>query len=470
MNRTLRALLCASTTSAALTLSTGPALAAEPPATNALPSPYGLMSPAPARSVSAPMSTSDEWVGLSDGTAPATGRMPALCDPAPSSRLYGGMDYLLWWVKGAPLSVPLVSTGPIGTTHHGLLGPPAENGADSTVLYGAPHFPAQGGNDIQNFPGFSGSRLTLGFWLDDEQRLGIEGSGFLLQRRSIGYQTRGSATGNPILGIPVLNSTPYTIGPMTILPGEDSLPFSLPSDASRVRGNDGVITGGVKISNDLRLWGYDATGVVSLLRTSSFELTGLAGFRYLDLAESLNLTADIEGVNGRYTGQSGVVSDTFQTRNQFYGGLVGLRGRYIAGPLSIDVTGRVAMGDSHEVLNIWGGFQSRNFTAPVASGPEGVFAQPANEGRTSASRFAVVPEVQFKLGYAVTPWMRATVGYDFLYYSNVLRPGDQINRQLPKGQTFNQADPVISTTSPTRLFNTTDFYANGVSVGIDFRY
>ena len=36
--------------------------------------------------------------------------------PPPStiavSRLYGGIEYLLWWVKDAPLSVPLVSTGP----------------------------------------------------------------------------------------------------------------------------------------------------------------------------------------------------------------------------------------------------------------------------------------------------------------------------------------------------------------------
>src|SRR5271165_3995757 len=66
--------------------------------------------------------------------------------PNPSaSRFYGGVEYLNWWVKNAPLSVPLVSTGPIETTHHGLLGPPAENGANSTVLYGAPHAPAQGG-------------------------------------------------------------------------------------------------------------------------------------------------------------------------------------------------------------------------------------------------------------------------------------------------------------------------------------
>src|SRR5215472_14405527 len=84
-------------------------------------------------------------------SAPAA---PGDTGPTPAAlRFYGGVEYLNWWVKGAPLSVPLVSTGPIATTHHGLLGPPAENGADSTVLYGAPHAPAQGGNDLQDFSG-----------------------------------------------------------------------------------------------------------------------------------------------------------------------------------------------------------------------------------------------------------------------------------------------------------------------------
>src|SRR5262249_15687789 len=72
------------------------------------------------------------------------------------SRLYGGMEYLGWWVKGAPLSVPLVSTGPISTTHHGWLSSP-----DSTILYGAPFGVAQGGNSTQPFSMFSGGRLTL---------------------------------------------------------------------------------------------------------------------------------------------------------------------------------------------------------------------------------------------------------------------------------------------------------------------
>ncbi|MEO6784582.1 MAG: BBP7 family outer membrane beta-barrel protein, partial [Chthoniobacteraceae bacterium] len=397
------------------------------------------------------------------------GSAPPIWLPAPDTHFYGGVEYLLWWVKDAPLSVPLVSTGGIAATHHGLLGTPAVNGAASTVLYGASHSPAQGGNDNQRFQGFSGMRLKLGYSLGDEHRFGIEASGFMLNRETAGYEASGDSSGNPVLGIPVYNSIPYTIGTMTIRSGEDSLPFSLPLDPARFRAN-GIVTGNAKVVNDLELWGAELTGVISLYRRPSWELSGLVGVRYLDLTESLNLTTTIQGVSGPYTGQYGVATDRFRTQNRFFGGLLGLRGTYSSGRLSADLAARVALGSSNQEQVIAGGFYARNFTGPYSSGTEGVFAQPANEGRTSNNRFSVVPDVQLKIGYAITPRLRATLGYDFMYWSSVQRPGDQINREIPKGQTFNQADPAVSTTSPSRLTKTTDFFAHGFSFGMDFRF
>jgi opacity protein-like surface antigen len=388
--------------------------------------------------------------------------------PAPDvPRFYGSVDYLLWQVKGAPLSVPLVTTGPIATTHHGLIGAPAENGADSTILYGAPLAPAKGGNDTQKFPLFSGSRLVVGYWFDDTKRIAMEVSGFGVQSRSAGFSARSDSSGNPILGFSVYNNVPYSIGPMTIFAGEDSLPTSLPDDPNRARAN-GVIIGGINIRNTLKLWGLDVSGVFNLHRSSSWELSGLAGLRYLNLSEDISLVGDIHGISGPYTGQSGVVWDQFETKNHFYGALLGMRGRWFWGPVSLDLTTSVAVGSSNETITISGGFTSVNFA--LGSGPNGVFAQPANEGTYSGNKFAFVPEVHAKLGYDLTSSIRVTVGYDFLYYSNVVRPGDQINREIPKGQTFQQARTPDSLTSPARLFNTTDFYAQGLSLGVSARF
>ena len=387
---------------------------------------------------------------------------------AAALRFYGSVEYLNWWVKDAPLSVPLVSTGPIETTHHGLLGPPAENGADSTVLYGAPHAPAQGGNDRQGFPGAPGAKFTAGYWFDDQQRFAVEGTGFFLASRSAGYSARGDASGNPILGIPVHNSLSYNIGTMIIFPGEDSLPFSLPDNPNRARAN-GIITGGINIKNTVTLWGADLKGAVSLYRDPTWDLYGLAGFRHVNLSEGFGLVTDIEGITGPYTGQTGVAHDSFKTGNQFYGATFGVRGGVHLGRWFAEVTAQIAPGVSHETVDVSGGYTSVNFT-PQTSGPEGVFAQPANEGRRTSNRFAFTTDTELKIGYEISQNVRLTLAYEHLYYSNVVRPTDQIDRNIPKGQTFLQAAPTISTTSPAKLFNTTDFYAQGLNIGVEVRF
>ncbi|MEO6786802.1 MAG: BBP7 family outer membrane beta-barrel protein [Chthoniobacteraceae bacterium] len=395
------------------------------------------------------------------------GSAPPIWTPAPETRFYGGVEYLMWWAKDAPLSVPLVSTGTISDTHHGFLEFP-----DSTIVYGAPHYPAKGGNDSQRFQAFTGTRFTFGYSLGSERRFAIEASGFALLQQSAGYGSYSDATGQPVINIPVFNTTSYSPSgrPGGLPPAEDGLPASVYSDPHRVDGNAGVFSGGVNIKNTLELWGTEAVGVISLYRTPSWELSGLVGFRYLDLAETFNLEYQSIGVSGRYVGTGGQATDTFETRNRFFGGILGMRGRYSAGRLSVDLSGRVALGVSSQMENIFGGYYSYGFNSLYSAGSEGVFAQPANSGRTYSSRFAVVPDAQIKIGYAITPRLRATIGYDFLYYSSVLRPGDQINRNIPKGQTFQQGGKTVSTTSPVRLSQTSDFFAHGITFGLDFRF
>jgi hypothetical protein len=404
------------------------------------------------------------------------GSAPPIWTPAPESRFYAGVEYLQWWVKDAPLSIPLVSTGPISSTHHGFLttsgvGSLTVNSANTTILYGSPFGIAKGGNTSQAFPGFAGTRVTFGYSLGNERRVAIEASGFALQNQSAGYAAYSEPSGSPIVNIPVYNTISYTPGgrPGGLPPNEDGLPASLPSDPQRFDGNAGVFMGGVKISNSLQLWGAEATGVISLYRGPTWEVSGLVGARYLDLNETFQLDYESVGVSGRYTGSIGSASDTFDTRNQFVGATLGLRGRYSSGRLSVDLSGRVALGVSHQIEDVTGGFWS-SYQGSFTTGKEGVFAQPANEGRSSMNSFAVVPDAQIKIGYAITPRLRATIGYDFLYYSSVLRPGDQISHYVPKGQTFQQGGTSTSTTSPARYSETTDFFAHGFTVGLEYRF
>ena len=400
--------------------------------------------------------------GWSQPYAPAPTPAPAVrVASPPSQRFYGGVEYLYWSVKDAPLSVPLISTGPVSNKEGFLIN------SSSTILYGAPFSPASGGKDRQAFPGFSGSRLTLGYWLDDLHSTAVEASGFLLERKTAKYMASGDASGSPGLRIPVYSNVAYAPGggcdpdlPTACLipPTEDGVPVSIPGD----------LTGSAVARNSLQLWGLDLSGVKTVFAGPNWVVSGIAGLRTLVLEEGFSLTDSLTGIpGGGYSGQSGVENDSFKTQNRFYGAGLGMRGRYTIGPVFAEFTGRVALGVSHETLSVQGAYVDSGAGFASSRGPYGTFAMPANEGRRSRNNFAAVPEVSAKLGYNLTPNVQLTVGYDFLYDSNVIRPGDQINRNLPKGQTFQQDGTAPSTTSPARLFRTTDFFVHGLSVGVN---
>jgi hypothetical protein len=102
----------------------------------------------------------------------------------------------------------------------------------------------------------------------------------------------------------------------------------------------------------------------------------------------------------------------------------------------------------------------------------GIFAQPSNIGRQNRDEFAVVPALELKLSYAFTSHLRAFVGYDFLYWSRVARPGDQINQtlNLPAGGPALLYLPMAgpgARTQPSSQFNSTDFWAQGFTIGLD---
>jgi hypothetical protein len=390
---------------------------------------------------------------------PAAAQDVRLSPPATAGRgFYGSAEYLNWWVKDAPLRVPLISTGPASNLNGDLFN------SNSTIVYGAPQSPGVGGRDHQDFGSFSGGRLTLGYRIDPVTGFGVEASGFGLQSKDAGIHVSGTGgtagVGNG-LRVPLFNTTPYfTGGPIDTSAGENGLPIFLP----------GIIGGSAVVNNTSNLWGFDLSATYDLLRGPNYVVTGLAGVRYLDLSEGLDLVDHFFGTGGPFVGQSGTVGDHFGTRNRFVGPMLGVRGTMGWGPFSVTATGRVGFGPVSQDLNVGGHFDAVNFF--VSSGNQGIFAQPSNSGHRSSTDFAVNPEFQLKLGYDVTPNIRLTIGYDFLYLSSVIRPGDQIDRNIPKGQVFMQGGPsvVTSTTQPSSLFRTTDFYAQGLSAGVTFRF
>jgi hypothetical protein len=172
-----------------------------------------------------------------------------------------------------------------------------------------------------------------------------------------------------------------------------------------------------------------------------YRVDVLAGFRYLQLDEKLQVIQDFISSDGT---EVDLWNDEWHTRNQFYGGQLGGRARFCRDSFFADVGAGVALGVTHEQVDIGGGLTQTTFSPgvdafgnpivniQVSRTNGGLLSQPASFSR---DRFAVVPEVNVDAGYEFNRFCRASVGYNFLYWSSVARPGDQVG-SAPKATSF----------------------------------
>lgn len=347
-------------------------------------------------------------------------------------------EYLLWAFKRDTLP-PLVTGNSLGL--------PAALGAPGTaILFGGD------GTDNKDL---SGGRVTIGYWCCHCPDLGIEGSYFMLGQQSKTFAL--GSNGMTSLGRPlnVVNPTLDAFGNI-VPPGENVEIVSL-----------GSTSGSVMVTTTSRLWGAELNGRYKWCCGDCWHVDFLAGFRYVDLQESLNITENLNS-----PGTNVIVSDRFGTHDQFYGGQIGLDTELRWRRWFLGGTFKLAMGDMSEQVRIGGNtvFTPAGGTPIAQNG--GVLALASNIGTFTKNRFAVVPEAGLKFGLQVTEHMRIFAGYNFLYLSDVVRPGDQIDRRV----NTNQFPSVFSGTTlaqpalPAVLFKQTDFWAQGLTAGMEFRY
>ncbi len=163
--------------------------------------------------------------------------------------------------------------------------------------------------------------------------------------------------------------------------------------------------------------------------------------------------------------------DRFGVHNQYYAPQVGLSAAAHLGRLSLDGTGKLGLGLLHQSAKVDGGTTVRTADGSVSQFGGGVLAQPGNEGTHNGDRFAVIPEVTLTASYQLAPWCRATLGYNFLYASQVARAASLIDgvdsRQVPQLRSY---DPTAQAAAPAFHFHDGSFWAQGLSAGLEFRY
>jgi hypothetical protein len=243
----------------------------------------------------------------------------------------------------------------------------------------------------------------------------------------------------------------------------------------------GIASGDIHLSSPSRLQGAELNVLCNhcdACPSSSYSLSLSGGFRYLQLDEGLGITessrvnASLPAGRPLFGGSTITIADQFDTRNSFYGGQIGARMESCWGSLFVEVVGKVALGATHEVIDIHGSTLINSPAGSMSATPVGFLATASNSGQFTRDEFAVVPEIGINLGWQFTKHLRASVGYTFLYWSSIVRPGDQVDvglsgTQLPTDTRFN---PGASPARPTVLLRGTDFWAQGVNLGLEFRY
>lgn len=364
--------------------------------------------------------------------APAAAAAPAL----PPTFLYGSVEALFWWTKSVPVA-PLVT---INADRNRIA---ALNEPGTRVLFGG------AANDI-DFRNVAGLRGTLGFWLP-ENVIGIEGSLFGLPEQCKDYTARAGGLDGPVIGVPFNSLVPFLFNPA----GETSL-------------NPGNTPSQIAVNYSTELWGAEVLGMANLLSDDNCRLVLVGGFKYLNLEENLSVSQLF--LDTLFPGTL-TVRDHIGTRNQFYGLALGLRAGYTLGCVGFDIGGKIAVGPNRQQYSINGTTTAVGsaFGIPPGVYPAGLFGQPSNNGEYCRNTFTIVPEVQGRVTVALCRNVQVFAAYDYLYINDVVRAASQVDRNLNATQ-----NPVFGVPTgvpaPVSGFNRTDYWAQGISGGMQFRY
>ncbi|MEM6472546.1 MAG: BBP7 family outer membrane beta-barrel protein, partial [Planctomycetota bacterium] len=168
-----------------------------------------------------------------------------------------------------------------------------------------------------------------------------------------------------------------------------------------------------------------------------------------------------------------MISDNFETENQFNGIDLGWSNRIVRGYWSLEGLVRIAVGNTRQTVNINGSTtivdqtDLNNPTSETFAG--GLLAATTNGGSHQQDEFTVLPEFNINLGYQLTDHLRAMVGYTGIYWSNVVRPGQHIPTELNP----DFLPPAVTSTGAARplfAFDTTDYWAHGITYGLEYRW
>jgi len=358
--------------------------------------------------------------------------------------IWGNVDYIYWKIQNSPEDVPLVIQGPTLAVPPPVLGAP-----DTSVVLG--------GKKIDT--GWrSGVKASLGLCFNSEYGIGTEINYFILPgiSKTHSVSSDGSPT-SPLLLVPFFN---------VVTGMEDSTAISHP-----LLMFEGTAT--LKFANKMQGAEWNITTTLPSCYCG-FKGFGFAGFRYWNFREHLTFTTSsplLPPVTETYK-----TKDRFSVENNFFGGQLGLVWECDYGCFSFNARGTVALGAMCERVVIKGNLLTNEYNGfgSVQEFLGGYFALPTNIGKHSQTKFAAIPELNVAIGYQLFDGMRVKLGYTFMYVSNMLWAGKQIDRDInpTQAKTYTKAHtPMLDgEASPKAHLKTASLWVQGLQAGIEFGF
>ncbi|WP_286177821.1 BBP7 family outer membrane beta-barrel protein [Rhodopirellula sp. JC639] len=336
-------------------------------------------------------------------------------------------EYLLWSLDAIDLPA-LVTTSPAGTS-------PENTGrldqAGTSILFGGDGV----GDEMR-----SGARVTLSWGVNDC------GDGFELVGMGVFEDTETFRDSRALLARPVFDT-------------------GSGSESAMLVAHPDFLSGSLSVRVDSELFAFDVMRRQRLCTSACDQLDLLIGYRHGGLDESLRVDQ-----SGTFTAAQGQIVagttqslfDDFRAENRFNGAQIGLHYRRRCRSAStFNVMAKLGMGVNEadariagETINTVPGGGSSSFTG-------GLLAQSTNIGSYDESEFSVIPELGVMFTTRLDNYIDLSVGYNVLIWSNALRVGDLIDRNV------SQFPPEVAsgTLNPSFEFETDTFIAHGLTFG-----
>jgi hypothetical protein len=401
-----------------------------------------------------------------DGDCGSLGGMP-LCSPP--GRFWLRADALMWWTSGTHLPALVTS-----------------NSQGNAPIIGQPGTEIVFGNNTYLNDGRAGVRMTLGGWLDRCHRWGVEADWFSIAGRSVDYSN--FSNGVPYTGRPFYSVEPSPSGP----PAGPSREIVAQADGNlvisgtvSVHDSDTFDSAGFLVRYNLCCCGGcgcgscdGASDACNLSESCDLNMNYcrtdfLIGYRHYSLQDGLTIHESIDDRTSGF-GFHSEIFDNFSTRNDFNGAELGLNTELRRGRWSLNILTKMALGRNNQTTNINGTTSkaSINGSTPPIFYPVGIYSGPVgtNSGTFQQDTFVVIPQLGVELGYQVTSRTRAYIGYNLLYWGNVLRAGDQIDQNLDPRNWAGAPDAANALPFPQYPNRSSNFWAQGINLGLEVRF